>query len=64
MMNKVNFLIFINSLLIFIDNLNLVQSNKVIELSDKFLDVYNRTSKAWLIKFFSHSCHQCKKLGK
>lgn len=39
-------------------------SNKVIELSDKFLDIYNSTSKSWLIKFYGQSCHLSKKLSK
>lgn len=39
-------------------------SNRVIELSDKFLDIYNSTAKSWLVKFYGQSCHRSKKLGK
>ena len=38
-------------------------SNRVIELSDKFLDIYNSTAKSWLVKFYGESCYLSKKLG-
>ena len=38
-------------------------SNKVIELGDKFLDIYNSTAKSWLVQFYGQSCHLSKKLG-
>lgn len=51
-------------ILIIILNCSNVSSNKVIELSDKFLDIYGNTTKSWLVKFYTTSCHLCKKLGK
>lgn len=44
-------------------NLHLINCNRVIELNEKFLDIYQKDrSTRWLVKFYAPWCHYCKQL--
>lgn len=39
-----------------------VGGSRVYELSDKFLEMYQKDSRPWLVKFYAPWCHYCKQL--
>lgn len=39
-----------------------VSGSRVYELSDRFLDIYKKDSRSWLVKFYAPWCHYCRQL--
>lgn len=37
----------------------------VLELNDKFLDVYKKDhTRSWIVKFYAPWCHHCRQIGR